>query len=243
MSLGPYGRRRSRASLVPALAAVIIAATVASASHAAPAQQPPTTPAAGYLVWSTVAARVRPDARSRIVRIVPQFDRDYRPRVVLALAVRLDSRGRPAWYRISLPGRPNGASGWVRASALELKPTRRMIEVDRSARALTLRDGDRVVLRARVAVGAAGMETPLGIFYVTRKFRPTAPILGAFALETSGYSKLSEWPGGGVVGIHGTNEPWLLGQAVSHGCIRVANATVVALGRLTPVGTPVLVVA
>ena len=83
------------------------------------------------------------------------------------------------------------------------------------------------------------METPLGRFYVIAKFRPTAPILGAYGFETSAYSKLSEWPGGGVVGIHGTNTPSLLGQAVSHGCVRVANEAILRLKELVPVGTPI----
>jgi hypothetical protein len=209
---------------------------------ARPAAQPRAVPAAGYLAWPQVAARRQPDAGAPIVRVVSQFDGEYRPRVVLALGVRLGVDGRPAWYRISLPGRPNGTTGWVRANALELSPRRRSIVIERSTRVLTLREGRRVLLRTRVAVGAAGMETPLGTFYVTRKFRPTVAVLGAFALETSAYSRLSEWPGGGVVGIHGTNQPWLLGQAVSHGCIRVANADVLKLARLAPLGTPIRIV-
>ena len=64
-----------------------------------------------------------------------------------------------------------------------------------------------------------------------------------FALETSAYSRLTEWPGGGIVGIHGTSKPWLLGRAVSHGCVRVSNATAHALERLAPVGTPISIVA
>ena len=87
------------------------------------------------------------------------------------------------------------------------------------------------------------METPLGTFYVMAKYRPTTPILSAFAFETSAYSKLSEWPGGGIVGIHGTNMPWLLGQAVSHGCVRVANEAILRLRTLVPVGTPIKIVA
>ena len=67
------------------------------------------------------------------------------------------------------------------------------------------------------------METPLGLFYVQAKFDPTWPVLGAYAFETSGYSKLSDWPGGGVVGVHGTNTPDLIGEAVSHGCVRLYN--------------------
>ena len=90
-----------------------------------------------------------------------------------------------------------------------------------------------------VAIGAPGMETPLGHFYVQARFVPDDPFLGVFALETSAYSKLSEWPGGGVVGIHGSSAPQLLGQAVSHGCVRVSNQTAEALRRLAPVGTPI----
>ena len=115
--------------------------------------------------------------------------------------------------------------------------------IDRSERTLELRSGRRVLLRTRVAVGAPGMETPLGRFYVQAKFRPTAPVLGAFGFETSAYSKLSEWPGGGIVGIHGTNTPELLGQAVSHGCVRVANEAILRLRDLVPVGTPIEIVA
>jgi lipoprotein-anchoring transpeptidase ErfK/SrfK len=101
----------------------------------------------------------------------------------------------------------------------------------------------RIVRRGKVAVGARGMETPLGLFYVTAKFDPTWPVLGAYAFETSAYSKLSEWPGGGVVGLHGTNAPHLLGQAVSHGCIRISNADAQYLRSVVPLGTPVKVVA
>ena len=68
------------------------------------------------------------------------------------------------------------------------------------------------------------------------------PILGAYAFETSGYSKLSDWPGGGVVGVHGTNTPWLIGQAVSHGCVRLRNSDIVALRRYVRAGTPVKIV-
>jgi lipoprotein-anchoring transpeptidase ErfK/SrfK len=86
------------------------------------------------------------------------------------------------------------------------------------------------------------METPVGHFYVAARFVPyNDPFLGVFAVETSAYSKLTEWPGGGVVGIHGTSEPQLLGQAVSHGCVRVSNVTAAALVKLAPLGTPITV--
>ncbi len=186
--------------------------------------------------------RAKPSRTSGRLTVLTQFRDDFRPRVVLAVAVRRDRNGKPAWYRISLPGRPNGRTGWVPAGSVDLKPIRKEIVIDRSERTLELRNAGRIVLHTRVAVGAYGMETPLGRFYVVAKFRPTAPVLGAFAFETSAYSKLSEWPGGGIVGIHGTNSPSLLGQAVSHGCIRVANEAILRLGALVPVGTPIRIV-
>lgn len=207
------------------------------------AAPPSSFPAAGELDWPKVAVRARPSEDSQRIRILPQFRPDLRPTVVLALGMQADSiRPDRLWYRISLPGRPNGQTGWIKGSSVDLRSIHERIVIDRSSRVLRVfRDG-RQLLRTRIAVGAPGMETPLGRFYVTMKFRPSLPILGVYAFETSAYSKLSEWPGGGVVGIHGTYMPWFLGQAVSHGCVRVSNAGILKLKRLAPVGTPIRIV-
>jgi hypothetical protein len=69
------------------------------------------------------------------------------------------------------------------------------------------------------------------------------PFLCGFALETSAYSELSEWPGRGLAGIHGTSKPWLLGQVVSHGCIRNPTAAALVLKRSAPGGTVVDLIA
>ena len=238
MSASSY-HRRSRASLVACLLLALLSFGGEARAEAATAG----LPAAGHISWAQVAVRSKPHRSAARTETLTQFRRDFRPRVVLALGVRRAADGTPAWYRISLPGRPNGRTGWVPAASLELEPVRREIVIDRSERTLQLRTRGKVVLSTRVAVGASGMETPLGTFYVQAKYRPSAPILGAFAFETSAYSKLSEWPGGGVVGIHGTNMPWLLGQAVSHGCVRVANDAILRLRELVPVGTPIRIVA
>ena len=154
--------------------------------------------------------------------------------------------GAPTWYRISVPGRPNGRTGWVRAGALELHAVRKRVIIYRGARRFEYWDGARLVRSGRVAVGAPGAETPLGLFYVTDKFDPAIDsdwaILGAYAFETSAYSKLTDWPGGGIVGVHGTPWPNLLGQAVSHGCVRLDNRDVEFLRNRVPLGTPVKIV-
>jgi lipoprotein-anchoring transpeptidase ErfK/SrfK len=223
---------RSRASLV-AIALLALPVFVPAARAGVPAS----FPAAGELVRPSVAVRALPSPTARKIGVLTEFRPDFRRRVVLALAARKEASG--VWYRVSLPGRPNGRTGWVRAASVALSPVRSEIVVRRGRRTLELYRRGRLRIRTRVVVGAPGMETPLGLFYVTAAFRPTNSFLGSYALETSAYSRLSEWPGGGVVGIHGTSQPWLLGRAVSHGCVRVSNAVALQLRRLAPLGTPV----
>jgi lipoprotein-anchoring transpeptidase ErfK/SrfK len=155
------------------------------------------------------------------------------------VATRVGADRKP-WYRISVPMRPNGTLGWIPARSVSLAATVSQIVIHRAARTIDVYWHGKQALHARVAIGAPGMETPVGRYYVASRFVPyQEPFLGVFAVETSAYSKLSEWPGGGVVGIHGTSAPQLLGQAVSHGCVRVSNATAEALKKLAPLGTPI----
>lgn len=210
----------------------------APASHAA--ASPVRLPAAGELLAPTVAVRAAPRPSARRVGVLRQFQTNSQFQIVLAIRAQRGAGG--WWYELSVPGRPNGRRGWVPADALDLSHMRNRIVVHVRARTIEvtrIADG-RVLLRAIVAVGKPGAETPLGRnFYVQARWVPTDPFYGTFALETSAYSKLSEWPGGGLAGIHGTDRPDLLGQAVSHGCVRVSNAVATALERLAPLGTPV----
>ena len=223
---------RSRASaLAVALRALPVVVPAAQAGVAA------SFPAAGELAWPSVVVRARPSASAPKIGRLTEFRPDFRRTVVLALGAKRE-RNR-VWYRVSLPGRPNGRTGWVRAQSVVVRPTRSEIVVRRGRRTLELYVRGRLRLRTRVVVGAPGMETPLGLFHVTDGFRPTNSFLGSYALETSAYSRLSDWPGGGVVGIHGTSQPWLLGRAASHGCVRVSNAVALRLKELAPLGTPI----
>ena len=42
-------------------------------------------------------------------------------------------------------------------------------------------------------------------------------------------------------GLHGTNQPQTIGQAVSHGCVRLRNEDIETLYRMVPLGTPVYI--
>jgi hypothetical protein len=230
--------------------AVLVAAIVAAPSLAGSAALPTATtstsfhadtifPAAGQLVVNSIAVRVAPNPHARVIKVMHQFRQDYRIQEILALKTSVGTDGK-AWYQISMPMRPNGTKGWILAHAVSLAPTVSQIVINRAARTIDVYWHGKHALHAIVAVGAPGMETPVGHYYVAARFVPYEdPFLGVFAVETSAYSKLTEWPGGGVVGIHGTSMPQLLGQAVSHGCVRVANTTAAALRRLAPLGTPI----
>jgi lipoprotein-anchoring transpeptidase ErfK/SrfK len=224
------------AALPVTLGALVLAGRAAPASVEAIVH----LPAAGELVSARAVARAAPDRAARPVRLLHRFRADGQFAVVLAIARRKSAEG--PWYELSLPGRPNGQRGWVQGALLDLHPVPNRIVVRIRARRIFVRRiaDDRLLATGIAAVGKRGAETPVGRdFYVQRRFFPTDPFFGSFALETSAYSKLSDWPGGGLAGIHGTNEPQLLGRAVSHGCVRVSNAFARALERLAPLGTPV----
>jgi lipoprotein-anchoring transpeptidase ErfK/SrfK len=52
---------------------------------------------------------------------------------------------------------------------------------------------------------------------------------------------LTWWRQGGPIAIHGTNQPWSIGQAVSNGCVRVRNDVLRRLFRQAIAGTPVII--
>jgi lipoprotein-anchoring transpeptidase ErfK/SrfK len=152
--------------------------------------------------------------------------------------------GASGWYRVQLPIRPNGATGWVRATDLALHPVRARIEVDLSRRQLTLFRAGRRVFSATVAVGSPATPTPVGRYYVNQRLVPDDPAgpFGPAAIGISAFSPvLTGWAQGGPVAIHGTNEPWSIGRAVSNGCIRLPNATLARLFRVAVAGTPVVI--
>ncbi len=165
---------------------------------------------------------------------------DGRLQIVHAIGHARDENGTD-WLRLRLAMRPNGTTSWARADQVFVVPVAQKIVIDVSARSLRLvRNGRTLVATRKVGVGKGGTPTPTGNFYVTAKYRAPGAAYGAFALETSAFSPtITDWPGGGVVGIHGTNRPGILPGAVSHGCVRVPNDIILRLKRLAPVGTAI----
>ena len=162
--------------------------------------------------------------------------------IYLVLRAKVDARGR-TWLQIRIPRRPNGQKGWVRREMLgRLKTLRTSLRIDRGRLRATLFRKGRKIWSSPIGVGAEGMETPAGRFWVRERLRALGGIYGPWAFGTAAYSRLSDWPGGGVIGIHGTNQPELIPGRPSHGCIRVPNWKILELKRLLPIGTPVRII-
>lgn len=148
------------------------------------------------------------------------------------------------WVRVRLPVLPNNLTGWVPRRALGgYHFVHTHLIVDRTRFTATLLYDGRKVFAAPVGVGRPESPTPAGAFYVRNRLSGFGnPFYGPVAFGTSARSAvLTDWPDGGFVGIHGTNEPELIPGRISHGCIRLRNQDIVRLSRLMPLGTPVTI--
>jgi len=236
------------------LAAVIVTAAGAGASPAA-AQAPvvqPGQPLSGNVRLSDEATLSRyafarigtpvHETASRFSRRVGRLrfqTEDGFPEPYLALETKVDSRGR-RWVKVRVPGRPNGRTGWVvRAALARLHVVDTHMQINRTTLRAVLFKAGRAIWRSRIGVGTPTTPTPSGHYLIRERFRIAKPggIYGAFAFGTSAYSVLSDWPRGGVVGIHGTNAPGLIPGRPSHGCVRLRNDSILRLAKLMPVGT------
>jgi lipoprotein-anchoring transpeptidase ErfK/SrfK len=169
---------------------------------------------------------------------------NYVPTVFSVLGAVVTGSCDPRWYHVELPIKPNGATGWVRAADVDVQRVDTRIDVDLSARRVSLFRGGRLVLRATAAVGAPATPTPTGRYYVNQRLVPSDPTgpFGPGAIGISAFSNvLTGWTQGGPIAIHGTNEPWSIGKAVSNGCIRLPNPILRKVFRLALNGTPVLI--
>ncbi len=149
------------------------------------------------------------------------------------------------WIEVHLPIRPNGSTGWVRISEVELRSNPYRIEVHPDSYELLVYRNNELVLTTAVGIGTGETPTPIGRFYIIELLETPDPngAYGPYAFGLSGFSEtLSSFAGGdGVIGIHGTNDDATLGTDVSHGCIRVSNDVITEISTFLPLGTPVII--
>jgi lipoprotein-anchoring transpeptidase ErfK/SrfK len=188
-----------------------------------------------------VAARARPAAGAAVVAVLDRRTPEGTTSIVATLSRVTAPDGR-IWVKARLPILPNGSTGWLPRSALGGygTVTTRLV-IDRRRLVATLQRDGRPVWRAPIGIGTGATPTPAGVFFVRNRLtRYRSPFYGPVAFGTSARSAtLTDWPGGGFIGIHGTDRPDLIPGRVSHGCIRLRNAAILRLARLMPVGTPI----
>jgi hypothetical protein len=197
--------------------------------------------------WATVvkpvAVRETPRLGGRIVARLETRTPEDTSNIVLVLRRAKDASGR-LWVHVRLPVLPNDTTGWVTREALGVYGavrTRLLVDLERFT--ATLQREGRTIFEAEIGVGQSQWPTPKGQFYIRNKLSNYgSSFYGPLAFGTSARSTvLTDWPAGGFVGIHGTDQPELLPGAVSHGCIRMRNEDILELGRLMPVGTPLTI--
>jgi lipoprotein-anchoring transpeptidase ErfK/SrfK len=193
-------------------------------------------------VVSDVSARREPNRSAPIVAPITAVTGDGTQNLVLILR-QMNVSPTQTWFDVRLATLPN-STGWVPRSALgNIYSVTTHLYVDRKSFTATLKRSGVTIFTTRVGVGKPYWPTPAGEFYIRDKLTNfNNPFYGPLAFGTSARSAvLTDWPGGGFVGVHGTNEPGILPGPVSHGCIRVVNSALLRLGKLMPVGTPLTI--
>ena len=146
-------------------------------------------------------------------------------------------------YKVQIPMRPNGRTGYVKAGDVTLYQHDYSMFVDLSDHTLIVYKGGKEIQREVVAVGTAKYPTPTGSFFLRELAKPGNPrgAYGPWAFGLSAYSNVLQkfGRGDGQIGIHGTNQPGALGTSASHGCIRMKNASITKLAQTLPQGVPI----
>ena len=151
----------------------------------------------------------------------------------------------PGWLGVTSPQAGNRRLGWIAQSATSLTRVPWEIKVSLGARRLTVLDHGKVVETYTVAIGQPDAPTPTGRFAVTDRLVTNDPAgpYGCCILALSAHSPhaIQGWTGGTRIAIHSTPDAGSIGEAASHGCIRVSIADGRWLLGHIPLGTPTLV--
>ena len=229
--------------MVLALAAACLPGLVAGTAAAAgiPARVQATQQLA--LLLTAHDARRAPEARSPQLSLVAATRPSTGERTTLPVFGHATGPGGVPWLEVMLPGRPDGSTGWIAEQGTRKLVTGWRIIVDLAARRVSVYRYGRTVRSFRAVVGKPSTPTPTGQFFVeeTVQMQP-GQADGPFALALSARSNvLQEFEGGpGQIGIHGRNGlGGTLGAAESHGCVRLATASIDWLAARIGPGTPV----
>jgi len=157
---------------------------------------------------------------------------------------KIGSAGR-RWLKVMLPGRPNGSTGWIAQGGTRSSSTGWHIFISIRQRHIWAYLHGHLLRSFATVVGKPSTPTPTGNFFVQETIiMPSTAAGGPFALALSARSNvLKEFEGGpGQIAIHGRDLlGGDLGQAQSHGCVRLATAAITWLAARIGPGVPVTI--
>jgi lipoprotein-anchoring transpeptidase ErfK/SrfK len=159
-------------------------------------------------------------------------------------SARADGR---TWLRVLLPGRPNGRRGWIVATSATVSGTPWRLLVELGLRRLSVFQDGRLVRTFSAIVGRPSTPTPVGSFFVEETVQlpasaPGAPYALALSARSNAYTEFDGGPG--QIAIHGIdNIGGTLGEALSHGCVRLSTGSISWLAARIGPGVPVEIAA
>lgn len=220
----------------------------------------------GQNPWEVVVLTVNDDAR-----IVPAFDGPngnpitiYDVNVIdgieleyplyaetyfgnrLSLVVeQFDNSG--AWAEVKVPVRPNGTTAWVQTAFFTESRHDYHITIDISDNTVRVFKGEELIVEQLAVSGRESRPTPTVRAYIDEMIPGSSlgPAYGSWVLSIAAFSEsLGTFGGGGMpkLALHGTNQPELMGEYVSSGCVRVPDEIIELIAETVPVGTIVDIV-
>jgi hypothetical protein len=213
------------------------------AEPARPAKHRAPKPVPELLVRVPVSMTVhaRPDAGARAIGVLPSGSKYYH--VGLWAWVETTARhGR--WGRVSIPYTWPHRDGWIPLHGLRRSKTFVEVHIDLSKHWVSVTKFGKPLYGIRAGVGASYSPTPPGRYFVTDRIPFYAgSVLGTFAFGISGIQPHlpAGWSGGNQLAIHGTNEPWTIGENASAGCVHVTEHALHELEPILRLGTPVII--
>lgn len=150
------------------------------------------------------------------------------------------------WVKIQAPVRPQGTTAWVKSELFEWSESDYFIEIDVTTNTVRAWNGDELLTETKAVTGSSRTPTPLFTGYIDEKVPDQGAAFGPWVLTLATFSESHNTFGssGGLpkIALHGTNNPGIIGQYASNGCIRVPNDIIQYLAETVPLGTRVEIV-
>jgi len=150
------------------------------------------------------------------------------------------------WAKVSLPTRPNGQTGWINTASYDWGSSNLLVQIDVGTNRVAIFEDDELVLETQAVTGGEASPTPILSGYVDEKVFGVGGSYGPVILSLGVFSNaLNTFGSGGnspKIALHGTNQPELMGEYRSNGCIRVPNDVIEQISNLVPVGSKVEII-